>query len=162
MSDSFKAKFESRYHLTFRQRLGDGRDGEVYSTDCNTAVKFLVARESFERERRVYEELAEAEIVSIAGHAVPRFIRADKEMHAIEMTIVEPPFLLDFVSAHPVAEAPEFSDEVWEQWRADKHEQFGADWPQVEFVLSEFRRLTGFVLLDVNPGNIRMSEKPIE
>jgi hypothetical protein len=86
---------------------------------------------------------------------VPNLIRADDELMAIEITIVEPPFLLDFVSAYPVKTAPQFSDEVWEHWYAEKSEQFGDNWPQVELVLAEFKRLTGFVLLYVNPGNIR-------
>jgi hypothetical protein len=74
------------------------------------------------------------------------------------MTVVQPPFLLDFVSAYPADEVPDFPDEAWSQWREEKREQFGQDWPRVELVLSEFTRVTGFVLLDVNPGNIRFGE----
>ncbi len=141
--------------MQFGARLGIGRDGEVYSTDHNTAVKFLTVREHFEREQNVYKVCTRKGIKRVAGHRVPDFIRADDELLAIEMEIVRPPFLLDFVSAYPVETAPQFSEEVWEQWYAEKSEQFGDRWPQVELVLSEFRRLTGYVLLDVNPGNIR-------
>ena len=155
MSDSCKTSYESRYAIRFGARLGIGRDGEVYSTDHNTAVKFLTVREHFERERNVYEVCVRKAIRKVAGHAVPDFFRADDELLAIEMEIVRPPFLLDFVSAYPIATAPEFSEEVWEQWYAEKSEQFGDHWPQVELVLAEFKRLTGYVLLDVNPGNIR-------
>ena len=84
----------------------------------------------------MYETLARTGIKHIAGHAVPRFIRADDELLAVEMTIVDAPFLLDFVSAYPVDAAPAFSDEVWQEWYAEKSEQFGDHWPQVELVLS--------------------------
>jgi len=155
MADSRKGSYESRYSVQFGARLGIGRDGEVHSTNHNTAVKFLTVREHFERERSVYEACARKGIKRVAGHRVLGLIRTDDELLAIKMEIVQPPFLLDFVSAYPIATAPQFSEEIWEQWYAEKSEQFGDHWPQVELVLSEFRRLTGFVLLIVNPGNIR-------
>ena len=105
-------------------RLGFGRDGDIYSTDHNTAVKFLTVRESFEWERSVYEVCSRRGIKKVAGHAVPDFVRADEELLAIEMEIVHPPYLLDFVSAYPARTAPRFSDEVWEEWYAEKSEQF--------------------------------------
>jgi hypothetical protein len=155
MFNSVKAAYESRHAIKLDVRLGFGRDGEVYSTSGGTAIKFFSLRESYDRERQVFETLARKDITHVAGHAVPEFIRGDDELLAIEMSIVHAPFLLDFVSAYPVATAPQFSEEIWEEWYAEKSEQFGDRWPQVELVLSEFRRLTGFVLLDVNPGNIR-------
>jgi hypothetical protein len=157
MSEAIITAFESRYALRICARLGFGRDGEVYLTDRNTAVKFSIARETFVRERGVYEWLAEAKITQIAGHAVPELIRADDELMAIEMTVVTPPFILDFASAYPVDEAPDFPEDAWDEWRERKREEFESLWPDVEFVLSEFQRLTGFVLLDVNSGNIRFA-----
>jgi hypothetical protein len=137
------------------KRLGFGRDGEVYSTDRNTAVKFFTVVETFSRERRAYEILAENQISHVAGHAVPEMIRVDESLMAIEMTIVQPPFLLDFALAYAESEAPHFPEEVWEDWRQQKSEEFGSRWPDVEFILSEFHRLTGLVLLDTNLGNIQ-------
>jgi hypothetical protein len=151
MSDSSKSTFESRYGLSL------GRDGEIHATDHNTAVKFFTVWESFGREHAAYQALAKAGITEVAGHAVLQLICADDELLAVEMTIVRPPFLLDFVSAYPAAQAPDFPEEVWDQWRQDKREEFGPRWAEVEFVLSEFRRLTGLVLLDVNRGNIRFT-----
>lgn len=158
MADYLKSTYESRYTVKLGERLGFGRDGEVYTANNTTAVKFLTVRESFDRERQVYESLARKGITKIAGHNVPQLIRADAELLAIEMELVRPPFLLDFVSAYPVRTAPQFSDEVWEEWYAEKSEQFGTRWPDVELVLAEFKRRTGYVLLDVNPGNIRFAQ----
>lgn len=40
MSDAIKNAYESRWDLRLGERLGYGRDGEVYVTNHNTAVKF--------------------------------------------------------------------------------------------------------------------------
>ena len=95
-------------------RLGSGRDGEVYLTDRNTAVKFFTASENYSREQTAYQRMTDLHIAEIAGHAVPLFINSREELLAIEMTVVQPPFLLDFASAYGEADAPDFSVEVWE------------------------------------------------
>ena len=154
VDDSIKVAFESRYGVRLCTRLGFGRDGDVYLTDRNTAVKFFKLKDGFLREREVYEVLARLRIEQIAGHAVPEMLNADEAILALEMTVVQAPFLLDFVSAYPIAEAPDFSEEVWEHWQEEKCEQFEDRWPQAQYVMAEFQRLTGFVLLDVNAGNI--------
>lgn len=107
------------------------RDGDVYSTDYNTAVKFLANPESYARERDVYMTLKRLGIEEICSHFVPILVRADDAFLAIEMTVVPPPFLLDFVSAYPESKAPEFPPEVWEDWYAEEAEQFGSNWPKV-------------------------------
>lgn len=70
------------------------------------------------------------------------------------MTVVEPPFLLDFAGGY-LDESPDFPDEVIEQWHEEKVEQFGrARWERVQLVLAVLRGRYGIHLLDVNPGNI--------
>ena len=51
-------------------------------------------------------------------------LRIDEEFRAIEMTIVRSPFVLDFADAR-LDEAPDFSEEVLQQWEEDKAEIFG-------------------------------------
>jgi hypothetical protein len=72
---------------------------------------------------------------------------------ALKMTIVTPPFVPDFAGAY-LHQAPEFSDEVWEQWTNEKQEQFGARWTKVQAILKELRNL-GIHMLDPSPRNIR-------
>jgi len=158
MSVSFHLAFEQRYKKNLVRKLGYGKDGEVYLTHRNTAVKFFEIKELFDRERQVYEVLTRRNIEEIAGHTVPTLIIADAELLVIEMSIVEPPFLLDFVSACPQDEVPQFAEEDWETWYEDKQDQFGKHWPHVELILAEFRRRTGYVLMDVNPGNIKFAD----
>jgi hypothetical protein len=83
-------------------------------------------------------------------------LRYDDELWVIEMTIVTRPFVLDFTGAY-LDQAPDFSDEVFVDWRAEKQEQFGSQWEEVQAIL---RYLQGFgvFLVDVNPGNISFGE----
>ena len=96
-------------------------------------------------------------IEEVAGHQVPRVIAADEDFLTIEMTIVDPPFLLDFASARREEDLPDFSEDVWQDWQQHKVEIFGENWPQTLRVISEFNRLTGLTLLDIHPGNIRFA-----
>ena len=68
------------------------------------------------------------------------------------MGIVSPPFVLDFAGAY-LDQAPDFPDEIMEDWRAEKKEQFGDRWGVVQDIMREFRKL-GIYLADVKPGNI--------
>lgn len=90
------------------------------------------------------------------GFNVPRLLRADDELFVIEMTIVSPPFVLDFAGAY-LDTPPVFPAEVLEAWREEKFEQFGDRWPTVLRVIAAFRKW-GIYLADVKPGNIEFRE----
>ncbi len=92
-------------------------------------------------------------VIDIGGHNVPTLVDWDDQLLVIEMTIVRPPFLLDFASAY-LDTPPDFPPEVMEEWRAEKAEQFGANWVRVEALLDEARARYGIYMLDVHPGNI--------
>ncbi len=105
--------------LSLRQQLGGGIHGSVYLLQGNTvmggtALKVFHAREFFERELRVYERLKAAQIREILGFAVPQLIGVDDELLALEMTVVERPYVLDFAGAYLDNDAPWFEDEKWE------------------------------------------------
>lgn len=89
---------------------------------------------------------------SVRGFAVPRLVRADDELWVIEMTIVKPPFVLDFAGAY-LDTPPDYPEEVLDEWRAEKAEQFGDRWPEVQRVVRAFHQW-GIYLADVKPGNI--------
>lgn len=72
------------------------------------------------------------------------------------MTIVHPPFLLDFASAYLDDNAPEFPEEVMEEWRTRKLEEFCGRWAEVERILAALRRY-GIHLTDIHLGNITFS-----
>ncbi len=90
---------------------------------------------------------------------MPQLIRNDDELLAIEITVVTPPFLLDFASAYTDDELNwlGFSPEVWAEREAHWAEVFGDHWPDAAAVRDAFHRITGLHLLDLSPNNIRFA-----
>ena len=150
--------YAAKHRLTLTERLGSGIDGRVWILQStvnpfDTAVKIHRGVATFWREVRCYERLREILILGVNGFVVPRLVRIDADLLAMEMTIVSPPFLLDFASAHLDA-PPDFPEEVWDEWRADKREQFGDRWETVDALLDRLKTL-GIYLLDPSPSNIQ-------
>jgi len=100
----------------------------------------------------VYQRFSEQGIIEILGFNVPALLGADDPLRIIEMSLVARPFVLDFAGAY-LDKAPEFSEEIWAEWYAQKQEQFGRRWPEVETVLFALKRL-GIHMVDVTPSNI--------
>jgi hypothetical protein len=136
--------------------------GTVFAAEDNTkpgffAVKFHREQRPFERECRVYQRLREERTTRILGFNVPQLLRIDEEFRAIGMTIVRPPFLLDFADAL-LDEAPDFSEDVLRQWEEDKAEIFGERWPEVTRILAALQAFDIY-LFDINPRNISFPEE---
>ncbi len=149
--------YAGRRGFILEHQLGYGRDGTIFSTSLATAVKVFFGPEPYERELACYRRLVEYEVIDVLGHHVPQLIGWHDELLVIEMTVVTPPFLLDFASAY-LDSPPDFSDEVLEAWEEEKREQFGSRWDDVQLVLAFLRGHYGIYLLDVNPGNITFGE----
>lgn len=150
-------RFVTRYGLTLGEPLGSGIHGIVHLVQGNaktgaTAVKVHHAAEPFRRELAAYLRLREANTRQILGFAVPQLLRADPDILALEMTVVEKPYVLDFAGAY-LDDLPSFPDEVWNDWEADRREKFGDRWRQVQEILAALEEL-GIHMLDVNPGNV--------
>lgn len=78
----------------------------------------------------------------------------DDELWVIEMSIVQPPFALDFAGAY-LDERPDYPRDVIRRWEAEKRRQFGTRWAEVRSLMSAFAR-HGIYLADVKPGNIEL------
>ena len=162
--DSLFQRYASKRDIKLGERLGFGVHGTVFAAQDNTkpgffAVKFHREQRPFNQECRVYERLGEEQITQILGLNVPQLLGTDEEFRAIEMTIVRSPFLLDFADAR-LDEAPDFSEDVLQQWEEDKAEIFGARWPEVIRIRAALEAL-GVYLLDINPRNISFPEKTL-
>ena len=99
--DSLFQRYALRRNVKLGEQLGFGIHGIVFAAEDNTkpgffAVKFHREERPFERECRVYQRLREEQTTRILGFNVPQLLSTDEEFRAIEMTIVRPPFLLDF------------------------------------------------------------------
>jgi hypothetical protein len=138
--------------LMMEKRLGFGAQGEVQSTNRQSAVKAFDRIEHYLRERDVYFRFRDRGFHAAAGFNVPRLIDYDDELWVVEMEIVRPPFVVDFAGAY-LDHPPPFSDEEWQEWETERIELFGDDWDQVKLVMASFRRIKVY-LNDVKPGNV--------
>ena len=91
-------------------------------------------------------------VTDIRGCAVPDLIAYEDALWVLEMTVVSRSFVLDFAGAF-LDQAPDFPEEVLAEWHAEKIEQFGDRWPEVQAILGVLRSY-GIHMIDVNPGNI--------
>lgn len=150
-------EYARRRALTVGEKLGDGRDGIVFKAENQAesifcAIKCHYRFETYRRERDVYLRLQDEEVFDICDMAVPQLIRFDDELSIIEMTFVIPPFIVDFASAFLDRE-PGFSEETMADWRAQKAEEFGPRWSDVQRILTIFEAL-GIYLTDVHLKNV--------
>jgi hypothetical protein len=147
--------------LVVGRQLGSGVHGIVFSVQYQSeggrsAIKAHEHGADYGRERDVYLRLKEHGLTEIRGCNVPELIAYDDQRWLLEMTVVTRPFVLDFAGAY-LDGAPDFSEEVLADWRAEKEEQFGPRWADVQAIL---RALEGYgvFLVDVNPGNIAFGD----
>jgi hypothetical protein len=138
--------------VDFTKPLGEGTDGIVFRSNRNSAVKILHARKNYTTEADCYQRLNAKAITLIRQFNIPALLAYDDELLAIEMTIVKPPFVLDFGKV-TLDRKPDFSEEVW----AERHEYweslFDEHWPEVRILLAALEGL-GIYYLDPKPGNI--------
>jgi hypothetical protein len=133
--------------------LGYGKDGSVFSTTVGSAIKVFHRRGPYEAERDCYQRLAEMEVVGVLGHRVPQLKDFNDSLLSIEMTLVQPPYILDFAGAR-LDFPPEFPAEVLEQWEQDRAEEFGPRWPRVRLIIDLMADRYGIYLTDIHPRNI--------
>jgi len=160
MNDPRVAKYESRHACRLFEALGSGagQDGFVLRSDRLTAVKFFDSLHRFDRELEVYHLLRDKGIENVAGHHVPLLIDEDAELRAIEMTLVRRPFLLDFAGAKLPHEVPDFEQHVLDEHLERMREMFEERWGDALHVVEMFRQATGFILLDIHPGNVAFAD----
>lgn len=85
---------------------------------------------------------------------MPRLRGFAEDLLAIEMTIVHPPYVLDFASAvldHPY----DFEQDVLDEWHARLEEQFGEHTPDAHSIIDELGARFGVFLYDLHRHNIK-------
>jgi hypothetical protein len=132
----------------------------VFGTHQKTAVKAFRYPDQYHRELKVYERLFKLDVWSVSGFAVPHLDARDDHLLIIEMTIVNPPYVVDFTASY-VDVPPPFSR--LEMRSAENHQRkaFGPKWPAVKKLLLAFHYL-GINLVDIHPGNIAFGPDPQE
>jgi hypothetical protein len=135
--------------IDFQYPLGQGIDGIVWETSRPSALKVLERAQTYRLEVECYRRLQDARLSRIRDFAVPKLVDADDELLAIEMTIVSPPFLLDFGKVYLDSPPPYWNDsEIMANWEAEGKENFGEQW---SIVLSLVGALQKYGIWYVDP-----------
>jgi hypothetical protein len=122
------------------------------------AVKVFERRTNYERERDAYLRLRERSISHLNEFEIPSLTDRDDELMVIEMTIVQPPFIVDFGKAYVDRRPPYFNDtEIMGEAEAKCIEDFGEKcWKRVQQALWKLEAL-GIWYIDPNPRNIQFA-----
>lgn len=131
--------FAEYAETSLADNLGAGVDGVVFTTSRPSAVKSLKTDSLFEREAEVYFRLADAGLTVVDGFNVPEMRCALPEFRAIELSIVRPPFVLDFATV-ALDRPPEWDEERAEAFDASIDEFFGDEADAVRSVIASFSR----------------------
>lgn len=98
------------------EQLGFGWDGTVLATDRQSAIKVFNHERLYQRERDVYLRLQSRQVSRLLEFKIPRLLAYDDDLWIVEMTIVSPPFALDFAGAY-LDQKPDYPPEVMDDWR---------------------------------------------
>lgn len=138
-------------------RLGFGQDGEVYRAHPASVLKVFAEARLFEAEWNAYLLLEEAAVLEVSGHAVPVLLRTDFTLRVLQLTMVQPPFVLDFARAS-LGERSErrWPAHVWNERMAEWQTRFRPhQWPKVLEVREALGAAAGVWVEDLHQGNIR-------
>jgi hypothetical protein len=146
------------YEFDLMQALGEGTDGRVWFVDDNSVIKAFHRVHNYRTELGCYQRLMEKGVAKIDGLSVPQLIEYSHELAIIEITLVQPPYLLDFGKAYLDEPAP-YSPEQLEEWRDDWARYFPVeDLPRVRKVLAILKGY-GIDYVDPKPWNIRFRKE---
>jgi hypothetical protein len=154
-------EYAHKKQLVLGERLGSGVHGIVFDAKNQvgggrSALKVHEHEAAYLRERDVYLRLQELHLAKICGCQIPHLVAFDDRLMIIAMSIVTRPFVLDFGGAY-LDRAPDFSEEVLADWEAEKQDQFGKRWQDVQAILG-FLEQHDIYMIDVNPGNIAFED----
>src|SRR6516164_1334851 len=121
-------EYAKRNRVLLGEQLGYGIHGIVLAgkrqdKGGKVAIKVHEHPAAYLRERDVYQRLLAHSVRQILDCSIPRLVAYDDELHVLEMTMVDRPFVLDFGGAY-LDRPPDFSEEVLADWRAAKQEEF--------------------------------------
>jgi hypothetical protein len=138
--------------------FGYGMDGTIWRTSRHSVVKVFEHERNFRDEWECYRRFASAQVESVLGFAVPELIGFHDKLWVLEISIVSPPFLLDFGKVYLDAPPPYWDDaEVMGHWHAEGQDNFGSRWSKVLSVIGSLQKY-GIYYVDPKPGNIMFAD----
>jgi hypothetical protein len=87
-------------------------------------------------------------------------VAASDELRVLEMTVVSPPFIIDFAGAYLDRRPPyAYDDEIMADWEENGREQFGDErWSEVKSVMAAFAGMRIY-LNDVHNRNLIFADE---
>jgi len=160
MGDQFEDRIKEYAKLKdiriiFDEKVGYGNDGDIWATSSATVLKVFHRRDNYLREVSCFQRLKELGIKEIDGLSVPQMVDHHDGLLIVEMTFVNPPYLLEFGKAYLDCASP-YTPEQLDEWRSRLRQSFRKDdLPRVMRILSILRGF-GIDYLDARPWNIRL------
>lgn len=141
------------------ESLGYGVSGFVFAApDHLSAVKAHHYAEAYSTELQAYKLLRKKyRSINLLGLNIPKLLGNDDDLSVIQMSIVKPPFLLDFAGVKFAD--PGFSGETNAEIREAIVEQFGRD-AHIPFAVYERLKQIGIYYLDLRPSNLNLKGYP--
>lgn len=144
--------YAERTGVALEARLGYGSDGTVWQTHRKTAIKVFEKAEVYRHELAVYVRLRDRRLRKIGDYSIPQLVRHDDPLMVIEMTLVNPPYVLDFGKVR-LDTPPDYSPEVMADFFARQKELWGKYWPEIRKIWGMLKSV-GIFHMDPKPGNI--------
>ena len=140
--------------LIGKDLLGYGSDGSVWNSSRRTAVKAIYHQKNFRHELECYRRLKVAGVRQIGIFAVPFLEDFDEELLVIEISVVQPPYLLDFGKVY-LDQAPThlYDEQMMANAEAEWQERFGKRWGKVVHAMKMLEK-HGIYYYDPRPGNV--------
>jgi hypothetical protein len=146
-----------RHEIAVTGTLGSGKDGYVWRTSRETALKVHGYFESYRAERNAYIRFRDLEIEEVAGFAVPLLREFDDELFAIEMGIVAPPYIVDFASAF-LDTPPDFIEDEGHTLHDMIRQRFDERAEEVIGLYEDLIASAGVYLSDFHRHNIKFAQ----
>jgi hypothetical protein len=146
---------DNGHRIVRKARLGGGTDGEVWRSTRPSAIKVVTNAKNYRDELESYRRLKQADIHNLCSFDIPRLFGWDDTLQVIEMSIVSPPYLLDFGKVYFDGPPIDVYDrEQMQVGEAEAKSNFGANWPAVCQLLYALRERVGIWYVDPKPANI--------
>ena len=137
--------------------LGEGKDGGVWVTSVGHAIKAHERSESYRAERNAYMRFRDVGLDEVSGFAVPMLVGHDDDLLVLEMTVVPPPFVVDFASA-AIDVDPELIEDEGHTLADMVRERFGDERAgAVLDIREELIARAGVYLSDLHGHNIKFA-----
>jgi hypothetical protein len=149
-------QYLQRNDLSQHASLGFGKDGSVWLTNTGTAIKIHAIASSYLPERDAYIRLLARGIDHVAGFEIPVLLNFEDDLLALEMTVVSPPFVLDFASAR-LDSPPDLIEDEGHTLYDLMEDRFGDRASKVMELYEELAAKADLYLLDFHPQNIKFA-----